>query len=648
MDKRFRYLAILLLSFLCFAALFRAPASAQVMSKGDKLYRAWLADKPYISEINIEGNNFFSDSKIKSRLFSRKNSFFQMLKSGSRNRVLRYTINRDTLEVKYMYYREGFLNISVNESIQINAEDSSAIIDIKINEGKQLLIGEVKFVTNHEISFYVDLHRVAYRLKTGNPVDPIGLNAIVFDLKTIFSNNGYPYATVKTDVDTTRGAQNTNITITADEGSLVHFGDLLIDNLRYYSPELARREIVLGKGNIYSRQKILESQKRLYSTGIFNSASLEFVKQPDFTNGNDSFDLNPDFRFLAVERKPHYITVQTGASQDSLQDLSWDFSAAWGKRNFWTSRRLEFSIKTRFLVSADPRITLHRYQARLTDPWFAGIRLPLTLTARFEPGVRSQVQSYRVQTWLLALSTRKEWSEKLYAIISGEYESVNIYGVAEDEKEAIRREENISARPKLTFVLVRDSRRDKFVPQSGSYTTYYAQYVGGIFGGDDSFYKLEFSWARYQKVLGSPIYAYRIKAGYVKEMWPAQEVPINDRFYLGGANSIRGFRENIIGPRTDDHQTEDSATVGANAYVIINNELRFPIYKKLWGSLFSDIGNGFESIRDINPEDFLFAYGVGLQFISPAGPLRLDYARRLENGIYREDDRWHITILYAF
>jgi outer membrane protein insertion porin family len=335
--------------------------------------------------------------------------------------------------------------------------------------------------------------------------------------------------------------------------------------------------------------------------------------------------------------------MQTGASQDSLQDLTWDFSTAWGKRNIFTSRRIELAVMFRFIIFTQWRTLYHRYQIKYTEPWFLNFKLPLTVTGRFEPGVRSQLQPYRVETWSLALSTYKEWSEQLFAIITSRFEHVNIYGVEPQNMFEFRSEQGISMRRKIDVTVVRDTRRDKFLPRQGSYTTYFAQYVGGFLAGDENFVKLEFSWARYQKATGNLIYATRIKTGWVKEFGRTHEVPLYDRFYLGGANSIRGFAEKSIGPRN-----ELGTNVGANAYAIFNQELRFPLFWKFWSSVFSDLGNGWESFGDVSAENILFSFGVGIQFISPAGPIRLDYAHRLENEIYHEDDRFHFTILYAF
>jgi outer membrane protein insertion porin family len=545
--------------------------------------------------------------------------------------------------VKYLYLLEGFLDVKVDERIDIAQKDSSAIVTVTVDEGNRYLVGSVTLEADDSLPFYNDLRKTLAGLKIGEAVNPAKLKEIVFNLKTVYANSGFPYAVVAEDIDGSGGPSHTIITFRAVAGELVRFGDLIISDLNFYSPYLARREVTFKKGELYSREKILESQKNLYTTNLFNSVSLN-ISGDTAQDSADKVHNSPDFVFTAIERKPNFISVRTGASQDSLQDLTWDFSTAWGKRNIFVSRRIELSFKLRYIIFTQWRTLYHRYQIKFTEPWFLNFRMPLTVTARFEPGVRSQVQNYRIETWSLSLSTRKEWSEKVFAVVTGRWELVNIYGAEFESLRQFRSEEGISVRRKIDVTVVRDSRIDKFMPRSGSFTTYFAQYVGGFLGGDDSFVKLEFSWARYQKAVGNAIYATRIKTGWVKEFGRSHEVPLNDRYYLGGANSIRGFRENSISPLHED----DSTVVGAHSYAIFNQELRFPVIWKFWGSLFTDLGNGWKSFSDINDDEILFSYGAGVQFISPAGPIRLDYAHRLESGIYKEDDRFHFTILYAF
>lgn len=649
-GRKIVILALGLAGFLLAAG--HRPARASGGSNQDATRNAWLAKRPFISQIVIEGNTFFSDGAIKSHLFSRKNSFWEAFRSGSQNRVLRYSIYRDTLEVKYIYLRAGFLNVRVAERFDPRESDSTACLSLKIVEGERFLVDGVVLQANDTLSFYSRLVQETNRLKPGAPVDPIVLNQIVFDLKTIYANNGYPYAVVQETTDSASGPARTKIFFKAEEGALVRFGRLEVKNLRNYAPYLVRREIAFKEGETYSREKIIESQKRLYATGLFNAVNLSIASTPVSAApaaAAPEKDTVPNFSFSAIERKPHFVTVKTGAGQDSLQDLIWDFSAAWGKRNIFVSRRIEFSVDSRYIIFTQWRPLSHRFQVRFTEPRFLESRMPLTLTAQYEPGVTSQTQPYRIQTWSLALSTRKDWSEQLYGVVTGEYENVNIYGVSPDAALLIRQEQDISIRRKLSATLVRDTRLDKFVPKSGSYTTYFAQYVGGLLGGDDSFLKGEFSWARYQPAVGPFIYATRIKTGWVKEFGGSHSVPSTDRFFLGGANSIRGFKENIIGPRTaGTAAAADSTNLGATAYFIFNQELRAPLFWKFWATVFSDFGNGYESFSQVKMKDILFSYGAGIAFLSPAGPVRLDYAQRVRSGIYDAGHRLHFTILFAF
>jgi len=124
-------------------------------------------------------------------------------------------------------------------------------------------------------------------------------------------------------------------------------------------------------------------------------------------------------------------------------------------------------------------------------------------------------------------------------------------------------------------------------------------------------------------------------------------VPYDDRFFIGGANTIRGFTEGSLGPTYLNDKGEVTPE-GANIIIIANQEFRFRLIGKFWGSIFGDIGNGFRDKLEVKWNRLAVSYGVGLQFISPAGPIRVDYARRLKTKSISTGDKFHFTILYAF
>jgi len=612
------------------------PAFSQ--RSADQDLRRWLSKKPVIDSIVIEGNEYFSDSKIKGALFSRESNIFRAIKADRRRRVQRETLMKDTSAVKYLYLSSGFLGIKVSETFEPIPPDSQALIVINLEEGRQFFYDSVRVTGDYPPRFNKGLYEILREFKKGRRVDPFRLRQAIYDIKSILANNGYPYAQAAYFIDTSIYDELTNIVFEVESDSLVHFGDIKITGSINYDTSIVRRELTFEKGDIYRRKDLLESQSRLLNTGQYLTLRL----QSEALDSSGTDRLNPDFRLSLREKNPHYVSIKTGAAQDSLKDLIWNFSASWGKRNFLGSRSLELSASSAFVIFTEWRLKSHGYRARITEPWFLGIRMPLTVTGEIEPGIRSLKQPYRIQTWSVFLTTTRTIRDK-YKILNGfKYEAVNIYGVNASAQERIREEEGLSIRRKYYLTITRDSRNSLFIPNRGSLTGLRLEYVGGFLGGDDSFYLLEGSWSRYQKIWPGWIFATRLKTGYVQEFGDSRAVPTNDKFYLGGANTIRGFTEGGLGP------TENGNLAGADIIVVFNQEFRFPLIGKLWGSIFSDVGNGYASWSDIKWNNLAVSYGFGIQFISPAGPIRLDYARRLRVKGIEPGDKYHFTILYAF
>lgn len=617
----------------------------------DKAMLRWARNRPAIDSIAIEGNSFFGDAEIESQMYSRERNLWLAIKGDRRSRVQRETLGRDTLEIKYLYLSNGFLNVRVNHEYEPVGEDSSALVRVTIDEGRQFRYGPKSVTGSFEDDFGWRFDRMVRRLKTGDPVNPFDLNELKSEMKELLANRGYPYAKIKHTVDTTGEADRCPVTFNIVADSLVHFGEVAIRGASNYPEYAARRELKIEPGEIYRREDILESQRRLFESGYYTTFQLRQAKDLE-----DKY--NPDFVLRLRERKTRSLTFKAGAAQSEVRDLQWDISAAYGQRNFLGSRRYDILSDYSFAVGKDTRLIKHRYRLRLTEPWFLGIRMPVTLTGELQPRTRDAIQEFDKRSWSGAAVITKWFARKVRFIVGVEYQFVKISGASPEIIAEAKTLEGNSARRKLYGSFRRDSRDDIFVPRSGSVTELSSEYYGGFLNGDVNFFKLQAEWSRYQVTWPGWISATRFRLGWAEAFSETPSVPLDEALYLGGANTVRGFEENHLGPLR-----EDGTPAGARYIAVFNQEFRWKTVQifnvlplvgdifesmPLWQSTFVDVGNGFRTKQEIRLDNLAVSVGTGLQIISPAGPIRFDYARVIDSENFDFADRWHFTILYAF
>lgn len=604
--------------------------------------RKWLSKKPFITKVEVIGNEFFSEKKIKGSIRSRENGFWQSLRLRKRHRLKKDSKKADMAALIYLYRTNGFLDAEIDEEF-VAAEDSSAIVRITVNEGRQYIIR--KSTTPSELgSFEEKIARELRKLRPGMPLDPYAVNRVTFDVKTVYANAGYPYANVRDSIIFYDEMDSVDVVFFVDRGPLTLFGEVFVDSLEFTQDVTFRRELLIKPGDLYSREKIVESRQRVYSTGLASYVALA-LENPLEESQQGNYDVRPDFRLKVRERKPKFAKVKTGASQDEKQDLVWDVGLEFGSRNIsGKGRGVTFELSSKFLVFAEEwRVLEEKFAFEYREPWLFKTRTPLNLMFSVQPGIRSQTQSYRISTIDLGARTSREITRHMHGRVEIVYEKVNITGIPADQVEQKKKEEGISVKRKLIFALDRDTRNNPLLPIRGTVYRVGAEYVGGFLGGDEDFVKLTTSWSRYQNFYGSNIYAWNYRFGWVVGTDSDPYVPTTDRFYFGGGKTLRGYRTLDVGPRTPEGEL-----AGGRVLIQTNQEIRRPLFWKLWASLFIDVGNIYEDFDQIRWDNLLVSGGVGVQYISPVGPIRLDYGHRLIHDTYPRGGRFHFSILYAF
>jgi outer membrane protein insertion porin family len=348
------------------------------------------------------------------------------------------------------------------------------------------------------------------------------------------------------------------------------------------------------------------------------------------------------------------VGVKAELAQNQQEYLTVDFTAKWGNRNLGgTSQKIGFSAYYSYKLypkDEETRKYIEKLSNRFTlgyvEPWFLGTRTVLNLDFYYEPGVKSRYQPYRIESFGGNLNFSREYKSHNKGWLTYSYQQVDIYDIHRDKLETYKEEQGINVRRKIILSGERDTRDNIFIPLKGSFSQIYAEYVGGILGGDNNFLKLLLSWSRYNRLSRRNVLnvlATRLRFGYTQGLSRKDYVPTFDRFYMGGASTIRGYEENSMGPKD-----EGGIATGGKIMVLGNLEYRRALFWKFGYAIFVDAGNLWFSPKHVNAKDIKLSSGIGLQLFTPVGPLRVDYGRQLPLKESPDTGRFHLSILYAF
>ena len=637
MMKKYLIYIIFLLTLTVFESIcFPSQASGYDPAKGG-----------IIDKIEVKGNDFFSVGKIKDQMTLKENRWFNVFK---KRRFNSKKAELDQSAINSLYQANGFLGAECKIET-VEKEKKRVVVTVSIKEGVQTKLSKISLMGGLA-EFEGKVRKEMKILKRGDPFNRVKLNEVAFSIKTVYANNGYPYADIETLVTMSEDRSQAEVTFKLSEDKKVFFGEVSYKGLKRTKEKVARRELTIKKGEVYSRAKIIDSEQRVYSTELFNYITLE-AKNPQ------EKPQNPDFILRVVERKSNHIGIKAELAQnpqtpDQQEYLSVDFTGAWGNRNLGgTSRKIGLSAyysytifrqedgKKRYLEKLSNRFTLG-----YIEPWFLGTRTLLNLDFYYEPGVKSFVQPYRIESFGGNINFSREYKRFTKIWLTHSYQQVNIYDIAPDTLEIYKEEQGINVRRKIILSGEKDTRDNIFIPLKGSFTRVHTEFVGGFLGGDNNFFKLILSWSRYNRLSKRNILnvlATRLKFGYMQGLSRKDYVPTFDRFYMGGASTIRGYKENNMGPKD-----ESGVPTGGKIMMLGNLEYRRALFWKFGCAIFIDAGNIWFNTKHVNMKDIKLTSGMGIQFFTPVGPLRLDYGRQLPIKESPDTGRFHLSILYAF
>lgn len=559
----------------------------------------------YVKKISFTGNKAFKDSTLKGYMSTKEKGIFSWF-TGS-GILDEDALVEDRKNVETFYQDNGYTKIQVGvPDITLSKDGKSISISMTVDEGPIHRVGAIEFAG--DLIFPKEDLLKALKTRSGDVFRITRFYEDVMKITDMYQDKGFAFCEVTPLTAIDDSANKVNVTFNMAKNQEVFFNRINIVGNKRTRDKVVRRELKFAEGDRFSITNIKDSKKKLKNTTFFKDTDFKVVKT------DDPKKVNVD---LTIEEKPTgTFTVGAGYSTSEKVIASGSIS----EENFLgTGRRLSLeaalsSYTTEFRFSyLEPYIFDKNISAGFTA--FNFKRIMDTYDYKKTGGYGTLI---------------KPLTDDIKATLRYRLENIDVSDVESYASTYIKQQEGVSLTSSLTFALQKNSIDDILNPTKGVNAGISIEAAGGPLGGDNYFVAFNVFYGRYIpiKFMESSFFlkgSYGTIGGY-----SGREVPITEKFYVGGLNSIRGFRYGEAGP-----MDENDEPVGAKNQLFFNLEWIFPIYKPagVKGVIFTDTGAGFDNWNNLRMRT---SAGLGIRWFSPLGPIRLELGFNLNP---KDDER---------
>jgi len=616
-----------------------------------------VKESPKVKVVDVEfvGAQAFSQRKLRKTIKTRRNWMFSWL-TGS-GKLKEEQFQEDKEKLKEFYWNEGYIDFEIKEVKFERRTPTRMAIRFVIYEGKQYKVGSVEFKDNTKFTAE-QIRQGAVIL--GRAVRPRMLEGEVFRPK-VPPKDTRP--SLEKDIEAIQdfyGAQgyigkgaDDRVRVAAVKNPNVERGTM---DLVYHIEEGEKSYIekIEIKGNTKTKDKVIRRELAVSPGEVFDMVRVKISRQrleglQYFTEGKVQTEVEPT---EVPYRKNLIVSVEEGSSGNFVVGAG--FSSVESLFGYVTLTQGNFDLfNPPFFTGGGQRLRLQalvgtrqeNYEINFVEPWLFDRKLALEVSL-FHKDIRYFSDLYDVrETGAKFELTRALWVESLRVGLNYTIENVGIdFGSSLTSTNVIvtsgpfRGRDQTIIRPQISptlfqeegdrlvskvgVTLAYDTRGGGLLPSRGQRTQFNAYIAGGPFGGDTDFYKLELesSWY-FRGFFEGHVLELGARAGVVEAYGDSVRVPLFDRYFLGGANTLRGFKYRHVGPAD-----EFGEPIGGDTYWFGSAEYSIPIIERLRFAVFYDIGMVYPDAYDFDVRNYNDNWGVGVRINIPRmGPLRLDY-----------------------
>ncbi|HYT60344.1 MAG TPA: outer membrane protein assembly factor BamA [Haliangiales bacterium] len=614
------------------------------------------APKVRIVDVQFVGAQAFSQRKLRKQLKTRRRWMFSWL-TGS-GKLKEEQFQEDQEKLKDFYWNEGYVDFEIKEAKLDRISPTRMVIRFIVYEGRRYKVGSVEFKGNVKFTaeqvrqgVVVLGHPVRPRMLEGQIFTPKGLEKDREAIEDFYGAHGHigkedldhVRVGITKNANTDRGTMD--LVYQIEEGEPSKIEKIEIHGNTKTKDKVIRRELAVAPGELFDMVRVKLSKERLEGLQYFTKVQTEVepTEVPNLKNLIVDVEEGPsgNFYFGAGFSSIDQLFGYVGMTQGNFDLFNPPYFTGGGQK-----LRLQATIGTKQenyeLTFVEPwflnrKLALevdlfHRdiqYYSDLYDQRETGARLSLTralFTDAFRVGLSYTIENVGIRfgagTTTNVVVTQGPWNFPTRTIIPPSVSPT----LLQEQGDRLVSKAGVS----LTY----DTRGGGLLPNRGQRTSLGVSVAGGPLGGDTDFYKLELESKWYFR---GPFEGHVLElgatAGVVERFGDSTRVPLFDRFFLGGATTMRGYKFRHVGPKD-----EFAEPIGGGTYWFGTAEYSVPIIERLRFAAFYDIGMVYQNAYSLDPNGFNTGtynddWGIGIRLNIPQlGPLRLDYAFPITHG----------------
>ncbi len=540
-------------------------------------------------------------------------------------------LDADVEIVRRALLERGFLDAVVGEPVVEQGRGKRIDVRIPAQRGPQYRFGQIHVVGPEKFPVS-DVQRAI----TNRPNDIATITAIERAQQAVrdfYGSRGHIRNDVNYLVNPRPGERVVDLDVAVRaEGEEARVRDVKIRGNTRTKDKVIRREITVLPGDVYNQVRVRNSELRLRNLGYFDFVSAV----PEDTRDPKLFDLAMEVE----ERRTGQFLI--GAGFSSVDNLIGFAELSQGNFDLFNWPPTGGGQKLRLRGTAGTK--RNDLELSFTEPWLFDRRLALTLNAfRRNRSYFSSLYDQRNTGGDIGIGVPLDAFSR-FNIAYG-LEKIKIHNVDEDASEFFQQQEGDFLKSSVSASVVRDSRDSAFIPTRGTRASLGGMFAGGPLGGEVDVYNVEAQFSTFWTVWYEHVFNIRAWTSVVEPHGDAEDVPIFERLFLGGARTLRAWKYRKVGPKD-----ENGEPVGGSTAWYATAEYTIPVFERLRFATFYDIGYVYDKAYDWELSQYNSDWGIGIRLDFPGFPLRFDYAWPLERDPddTRTSGRFQFTIGYSF